>query len=118
VDNVAPITASVTSPVDGTVFPTLTGPAAPYTGQAADNAGGVGLNANTAVTYTLVRDSDGAYWNGTNNFVAGLPINLTTASAVTSGNTPVTWNSNQTLPTWSTQQGGDYTVQATTTDKA
>src|SRR5439155_7304684 len=102
VDNTPPITASVSSPVDGTLFSAGTGPAAPYSGHAADNSGGVGLNANT-VTYTLQRDSDGLYWDGA-NFVSATAVNRTvTSQSGTTGNTDVTWQSNQTLPSWGTQ---------------
>ena len=63
VDSTAPATASVTVPVDGAFYTASTVPAT-FSGSAADNAGGLGLNTNST-TFTLQRATDGFYWNGT-----------------------------------------------------
>src|ERR1051326_7269469 len=115
-DNTAPVTASVTSPVDATVFPTGTGPIS-ISGHAADNPGGVGLNANTT-TYTLQRLSDLLYWNGSTFGPLVSGSNRTTTHIVTANNTDVVWTSNTGLPIWASQVSGDYRVQATAPDKA
>src|SRR5439155_8767790 len=59
-ENAAPILASVTAPADGSIYRAATVPAT-FSGSAADNAGGVGLNANST-TFTLRRGSDNFYW--------------------------------------------------------
>src|SRR5439155_26648887 len=62
VDSVAPTTASVTTPVGGSSFRAANVPAT-FSGSAADNSGGAGLNANST-TFTLRRSSDSNYWTG------------------------------------------------------
>src|SRR5207248_8304002 len=59
------------------------------------------------------------YWNpaGAGNWQAA-SLNLATTESATTGDTPTTWFDNVTLPTWSEQSSGTYTVQATATDKA
>src|SRR5207302_8957575 len=77
--------------------------------------GGVGLNANTAVTFTLRRASDNLYWSG--SVWQGTAVNLATTSAATADGISTTWSGNVTLPTWSSEDPGSYTVQAKATDK-
>src|SRR5438876_787225 len=113
-DNTAPITASVTTPANGSAFRPATVPAS-FSGSAADNSGGMGLNANST-TFTLQRSSDSFYWTGS-AWQAGA-ANLATTHAATTSNTAVTWTSSGTLPTWSSQSDGTFTVKATATDKA
>src|SRR5439155_8447849 len=106
---------SVTSPIDGTNFAAGTGPSSPFKGNAADNTGGAGLNANST-TFTLQRGTDGLYWNGS-GFSSATAVNLSTTNVGTTCVNPA-WCSNVTLPAWSTQSAGDYFVQATATDAA
>src|SRR5439155_1312205 len=113
-DNTAPATASVTTPANGSAFRAASVPAS-FSGSAADNNGGVGLNANST-TFTLQRGADNNYWTGSAWQVAA--FNLATTHTATTGNTAVTWTSSATLPTWSSQTDGNYTVKATATDKA
>src|SRR5438034_92070 len=113
-DNTAPTAASVTTPADGSTFRAATVPAT-FSGSAADNSGGAGLNANSS-TFTLQRSSDNFYWTGS-AWQSGA-ANLATTHAATTSNTAVTWTSSATLPTWSSQSDGTFTVKATATDKA
>src|SRR5207253_1219925 len=113
-DSTAPTTASVTTPANGSAFRTATVPAS-FSGSAADNNGGVGLNANST-TFTLQRSSDSFYWTGS-AWQAGA-ANLATTHSATTSNTAATWTSSATLPTWSSQSDGTFTVKATVTDKA
>src|SRR5437763_2079011 len=85
-----------------------------WSGSVADNSGGAGLNANST-TFTLQRSSDNFYWTGS----AWQPsvANLATTHSATTGSTTVPWTSSATLPTWSSQADGTYTVQETATDK-
>src|SRR5438034_1092217 len=112
-DKTAPATASVTTPANGSSFNASTVPAS-FSGSAADNSGGVGLNANST-TFTLQRGSDNFYWTGS-AWQAGA-ANLATTHSATTGSTTATWTSSATLPRWSSQADGTYTVQATATDK-
>src|SRR5204862_496953 len=113
-DSAAPTTASVTTPANGSLFRAATVPAS-FSGSAADNSGGVGLNANST-TFTLKRGSDSFYWTG--SAWQSAAFNLATTHSATTGNTAVTWTSSATLPTWASQSDGTNTVQATATDKA
>src|SRR5205823_4607604 len=61
-ENVAPATASVTTPASGSSFRAASVPAS-FSGSVADNSGGLGLNANST-TFTLKRSSDNFYWTG------------------------------------------------------
>ncbi len=112
-DNTKPVTATVTAPANGATLKASSVPAT-FSGSAADNAGGVGLAANTA-TFTLQRP-DNTYWTGS-AWQAGV-FNLATTHSATSSGTAATWTSNVTMPTWSGQPNGVYTVKATATDKA
>src|SRR5438093_995230 len=111
-DNTAPTAASVTTPADGSTFRAATVPAT-FSGSAADNSGGAGLNANSS-TFTLQRSSDSFYWTGS-AWQSGA-ANLATTHAATTSNTAVTSTSSATLPTWSSQTDGNYTVQAKAMD--
>jgi hypothetical protein len=112
-DTTAPGAASVIVPANNGVFRAATVPAA-FSGSAADNAGGVGLAANST-TFTLQRNSDGNYWNGSGWQASAFSLSAT--NAATAGSTASPWTSSATLPTWSSQADGTYTVQATATDK-
>src|SRR5439155_1590715 len=113
-DGAGPITASVTTPANGSTYAAASVPAT-FSGSAADNGGGVGLNANST-TFTLQRSSDNFYWTGT-TWQSGVS-NLATTHSATTGSTAATWTSNATMPTWSSQTDGTYTVTAKATDKA
>ena len=112
-DDTAPAVASVATPSATSFFQASAVPAT-FSGGAADNVGGVGLNANST-TFTL-KNATGQYWNGSTwqPTVFNLPGN----NSATSGNMAVTWTSSATLPTWSAQPDGVYAVQATVTDIA
>src|SRR5207249_744216 len=112
--NVAPATASVTTPADGSLYRAATVPAG-FSGNAAEGNGGAGLNANST-TFTLQRSSDNFYRTGS-AWQAGV-FNLATSHSATTGNTVAVWTSSATLPTWSSQTDGAYTVRATATDIA
>src|SRR5204863_167421 len=112
-DKTAPA-ASVTSPVNGSGYGPSTVPAT-FTGTAADNSGGVGLNANST-TFTLRRSSDNNYWTGLAWQSAA--FNLATTQSGTTGNTAAVWTSNATMPAWGSLSDGTYTVTATATDAA
>src|SRR5207249_3974672 len=114
VESSAPATASVTSPVDGAFYAPSAVPAT-FTGSAADNAGGLGLNTNST-TFTLQRASDGFYWNGATWQAA--VFNLATTNSATTSGTATTWTDNVALPVWSLETLTVYTVRATATDKA
>ena len=111
-DKTAPTTASVTTPASGSQFVAATVPAS-FSGSAADNSGGVGLNADST-TFTLQRSSDSFYWTGS-AWQSGI-ANLATTHGATTGNTASAWTSNATMPAWSSQADGTYTVQAKATD--
>src|SRR5439155_221365 len=111
-DKTAPA-ASVTSPVNGSGYGPSTVPAT-FTGTAADNSGGVGVNANST-TFTLRRSSDNNYWTGLAWQSAA--FNLATTHSGTTGNTAASWTSNATMPAWTSQAEGTYTVAAAATDK-
>src|SRR5207247_8469972 len=56
------------------------------------------------------------YWTG--SAWQSAAFNLAASNNATTGNTPVAWTSSATLPTWSSQSDGIYTIQAKATDKA
>src|SRR2546427_8325889 len=56
-----PPTVSVTAPANGAFYHAAAVPS-PFTGDVADNTGGVGLNPNST-SFTLQRASDNRYWN-------------------------------------------------------
>src|SRR5437773_3656790 len=112
--NVAPSTASVTTPANGSLYRAATVPAG-FSGNAAEGNGGAGLNANST-TFTLQRSSDNFYRTGS-AWQAGV-FNLATSHGPTTANTAAVWTSSATLPTWSSQTDGAYTVRATATDIA
>src|SRR5205085_9500526 len=107
-DSTAPTTATVTRPAAASSFRANTVPAS-FSGSVADNTGGVGLNANST-TFTLRRSSDGFYWTGSAWQAAA--FNLAATNSATTGGTAATWTGSATLPTWSSQSDGTYTVQA------
>ena len=97
-----------------TTYSSITMPSA-FKGSAADNSGGSGLTANT-VTYTLQRDSDDYYWNGT-DWQSGAGV-LASTHGATTGGTSTSWTSSASMPSWFDQASGNYVVQATSVDKA
>src|SRR5439155_643896 len=113
-DKTPPITASVTGPASGGIYGGATVPAS-FSGAAADNNGGLGLNANST-TLTLQRGSDSFYWTGS-VWQVGV-FTLATSHSATTGNTMAAWTSSATMPNWSSQTDGAYTVRATATDIA
>jgi len=111
-ENIAPQTASVTTPVASTYYKASNIPAA-FSGQAADGTGGTGLNANST-TFYIKRASDNHYWDGSDWDATTTQWMATTHSA-TADNSAVTWTSGATLPTWSS--GETYTSAAKATNK-
>src|SRR6266571_4660433 len=107
-DRTAP-TASVTTPANGSVFQAAAVPAS-FSGSAADNNGGVGLNAN-GTTFALQRSSDNFYWTG--SAWQSAAFNLATTHTPTTGKTAAAWTSRATSPKWASQSEGTYTVKAT-----
>ncbi|MBI2832519.1 MAG: Ig-like domain repeat protein [Chloroflexi bacterium] len=107
VDIVPPATATVTVNL---FYRASTMPAA-FSGTAADDATGMGLNANSA-TFTLRRGSDSQYWTGS-AWQAGAAW-LATSHAATAGGASVNWTNSAAMPAWA---DGSYTVQARAIDK-
>src|SRR5438552_10823513 len=114
-DSTAPATASVTAPVNGNLYRASSVPAT-FSGRAADNSTGAGLNANST-TFTLQRP-DGLYWNSTTLAWQSAVFNLATIHIATTDGTTAGWTNNATLPGWATNSSGTYTVHAKATDKA
>src|SRR5439155_1206908 len=85
-DKVAPATASVTTPAAGSPFRAGTVPAS-FGGSVADNAGGVGLAANST-TFTLRRSTDNFYWTGSGWQAAA--FGLAASNAAATGGTAAT----------------------------
>ncbi len=113
-DDTPPTTATVTAPVAGSTLRAVNVPAI-FSGSVADNAGGVGLNANST-TFTLQRSTDGDYWNGTRPG-RHAAFSLAATNSVTTSNAVATWTSNATLPTWASQPDATYTIQVTAIDQ-
>ena len=111
-ENIAPQTASVTTPVASTYYKASNIPAA-FSGQTADGTGGTGLDANST-TFYIERTSDNHYWDG-NDWDATTTQWLATTHSATADNSAVTWTSDSTLPTWSS--GETYTSAAKATNK-
>src|SRR5262249_36122808 len=86
-----------------------------FSGSVADNAGGAGLAANST-TFSLRRSSDNFYWTGSGWQSAA--VNLAASNSATTSGTAAAWTSSATMPAWSAQADGTYTVQARATDKA
>src|SRR5439155_3688186 len=110
----APPVAAAVTPPDSSNYRPLTMPAT-FTGSAADNSGGVGLNANST-TFTLQRGSDSFYWTG--SAWQSAAFSLATTHSAQQGGQAVAWTSNASLPAWGSQSDGTYTVTATATDAA
>ncbi len=108
-DTTAP-TVAITAPAAG-VYTSATIPVN-FTGTAADNSNGVGLNANSTV-FALKRQSDGLYWNGS-VWTAGIVYLGTTHPATVKGD-GAAWTSSAILPPWF---DGAYEVVARAVDKA
>src|SRR2546427_3004926 len=86
-----------------------------FSGSAADNSGGVGLNANST-PFTLQRGADSFYWTG--SAWQSAAFSLATTHSAQQGGQAVAWTSNASLPAWGSQSDGTYTVTATETDAA
>jgi prolyl-tRNA editing enzyme YbaK/EbsC (Cys-tRNA(Pro) deacylase) len=114
VDANAPTTASVTSVADGAAFAAGSAPTR-LSGSAADDSSGLGLNASST-TFTLMRNSDSSYWNGS-VWQPGI-VNLATTHAATTGGMTTTWTNSAALPSWPSQSADTYIVQVTAKDKA
>jgi Galactose oxidase, central domain len=108
-----PTTASVSVPANGSSFTAATVPGI-FSGNAADNTNGVGLDANTT-TLTLQRP-DGMYWTGSTWVVAVTP--LSTTHPATTSDTTATWTRSTGMPVWASQPFGTYTVRASAIDKS
>ena len=117
-DNTAPATASVTTPIDGSILRAADGATkvpATFAGDAADNGTGVGLVADST-TFTIQRGTDSHYWNGT-DWSATTAVALATTHASTTDGSSTAWTSNVALPDWTATPDGTYTVTATATDR-
>ncbi|PIS33626.1 MAG: hypothetical protein COT38_04350 [Candidatus Omnitrophica bacterium CG08_land_8_20_14_0_20_41_16] len=110
IDTTNPITAEVTIPVNGTTYKSVP---VTFTGNAADNSGGSGLNADSTAFY--IKDTGNSqYWDG-NSWENSITWLATTHDATTSS-TSVSWTDNITLPTWTNNH--TYEVKARATDEA
>lgn len=106
-----PQTASITAPADGTYYNASTMPAN-FSGKAADDLGGLGLNANSTEFY-IQRSSDNHYWDRTNWDSTTVQWLETTHLETTDGS-ETDWTSSTTLPTWA---DGTYKSAAKAIDK-
>src|SRR5207247_2060228 len=108
-DNTNPTTATVTTPVSGSTYSASTALAS-FGGNAADNNGGAGLNANST-TFTRNRGSDNFYWTGSpcQPAVFGLAV----PTPPPPSNTVPAGTSSAPRPPWPPKNDGTYTVQAT-----
>jgi hypothetical protein len=111
IDNSAPVTAEATTPANDSSYINANMPGV-FSGQAADNAGGTGLAANSAV-FTLARNADGAYWNG--NAWAEPLVWLPTTHVAAAGGDMAVWTSSASLPSWTS---GVYTIRTRVIDNA
>ncbi|MBI2860233.1 MAG: Ig-like domain repeat protein, partial [Chloroflexi bacterium] len=107
-DPVPPATVTVSPDL---FYGAATAPAS-FSGTAADDSLGMGLDANST-TFSLQRGSDAKYWTGSawQSGVAWLATNHNS----TTGGAPVNWTSSAAVPAWA---DGSYTIQAKATDKA
>ncbi|MCA9388187.1 hypothetical protein KC644_00315 [Candidatus Berkelbacteria bacterium] len=110
-DDAGPGLAIITSHTNGASYTQTTLPTI-VTGDAADDAAGLGLAANST-SFTLLRVSDGLYWNGA-AWAAG-PTHLGTTHPATNVDTVANWSDAVTLPVFN---AGNYTLAARATDKA
>jgi predicted GH43/DUF377 family glycosyl hydrolase len=109
-DAANPVTASVTTPANGTTYVAATMPST-FSGLIADDSSGFGTLANTATFY--IKNGSNQYWTGT-EWSATQTWLAATHNATTGGNS-ATWTSNATMPSWS---NGTYYSKAKATDKA
>ncbi len=110
-DSTLPTVASVTNPANDEYYRDAT-MSTVFSGTAADNDVGFGLNADST-TFTLRRSSDDLYWDGDNNWQAAAAW-LATSHSATSSDSIANWTSDIDMPDWA---DGTYTVQAKATDK-
>ena len=106
-----PPTVTVDQPTTATTYSSATIPSN-VSGTAADNSNGVGLAADST-QYSLQRQSDNKYWDGS-NWVTGQVFLGTTHPATTQG-TVINWSSNSILPPW---LDDTYTIIPRATDKS
>lgn len=109
-DTTNPTIASVTTPKNNADYNASSIPAQ-FSGKAADDASGDGLNAKSTKYY--LKNSSGEYWTGT-KWANPTPTWLSTIHSETTGNTEVTWTSGANMPTWTDDA---YYVKAKATDK-
>src|SRR2546427_6919545 len=83
-----------------------------FSGSAADNSGGVGLNVNST-TFTLQRGADSFYWTG--SAWQSAAFSLATTHSAQQGGPAGAWTSNASLAAWGSQRGGTYKGTATAT---
>lgn len=110
-DTTDPSSVTITSHTNGTNYTTITAPLL-VTGTSADNSTGIGLNANST-TFTLKRDSDSKYWNGSAWVSVATP--LSTTHSATNIDNVASWTSAVDLPPFSPDT---YTIVATAVDKS
>lgn len=101
---------TITQPVTSTTYTSATIPVS-FTGTVQDASNGLGFQPN-ATQFSLQRQSDNKYWNGT-TWVVGLAL-LNTSHGGTNDGTKVNWTSTSLLPPW---LDDTYTMQAVATDK-
>lgn len=102
---------TITQPTDTATYTVATIPLS-VTGLVKDASTGPGFNSN-ATSFTLQRQSDGKYWDGSSWLTT--PTHLATIHAGTTGGASVAWTSNATLPPW---LDDTYFIQARATNKA
>jgi hypothetical protein len=101
---------AISQPVTGTTYTSATIPVT-FKGTVQDASDGLGFGANVT-QFSLQRQSDNKYWNGT-VWVSGITY-LNTTHANTNDGTKVDWTSSSILPPW---LDDTYTIQAQATDK-
>ncbi len=112
-NNPVPDVASVTSPVNSTVYNSSSMPTT-FTGQAGDISTGSGMNANSATFYIKDTDNSNKYWDG-DSWESTETWLATTHDATTDG-TDKNWTDNVTLPTWTSTH--EYEVKAKALNKS
>lgn len=110
-DTTAPSTITISQPTNGATYTPATIPLL-FTGDAADNSTGLGLDANS-VRLTLQRQSDNRYWDGA-SWVVGQVFLGTTHAGTTQG-ALAGWTSSFIMPPW---LDDTYTVTAQAVDRA
>lgn len=109
-DSVNPATASVTTPSNGSSYTSSTMPTE-FSGSVADDASGLGMEANSATFY--IKNSSDEYWNGSS--WTGSETWLSATNNATSDSTSETWTDSIALPSWT---NGTYYSKVKATDRA